>query len=144
MGGVIAVLSKEVGGAGIYSPAAAGLAFMCLHTLFGLVEPRGGIVRTQTLPTWWYCLVVHKSHSSIDVQRSHHPYRHAGRSCTLHVNVGGGGGGGGQFISGADRIFQHKPAIYGPGDHNYVSGDHIFRDRPSRENRDPLGSPFSR
>ena len=36
---------------------------------------------------------------------------------------------GGQFISGADRIFQHKPAIYGPGG-PYISGDHIFRDNP--------------
>ena len=54
------------------------------------------------------------------------------RSCTLHVNVGGGG----QFISGADRIFQHKPAIYGPGG-PYISGDHIFRDRPPVTGLDP-------
>ena len=52
------------------------------------------------------------------------PGRTDTRSCTLHVNVGGG-----QFISGADRIFQHKPAIYGPGG-PYISGDYIFCDRP--------------
>ena len=49
-------------------------------------------------------------------------YRHA------IVHLARERGGGGQFISGADRIFQRKPEIYGPGG-PYISGDHIFRDR---------------
>ena len=53
------------------------------------------------------------------------PYRHAIVHLALERR-------GGQFISRADRIFQRKPAIYGPGG-PYISGDHIFRDRARPE-----------
>ena len=74
------------------------------------------------------------SRVTFDVQRSHqrHAIVHLARERR-----------GGQFISGADRIFQQKPAIYGPGG-PYISGDHIFRDRPASHWGEPERAPHSR
>ena len=46
--------------------------FMALSSTGGYCEDTtssGWLI--QVAPTWWCCLVVHKSHSSMDVQRSH-------------------------------------------------------------------------